>query len=78
MKTLVPDPPLAQRRRPHRQIERMNTDQLMIFFYGLFMDKSLLTSKGVHPMESTIGCENYLKPIESGEGGPLQVYLLVK
>jgi len=33
----------------------MNTDQLVIFFYGLFMDKALLTSKGVHPTEPTIG-----------------------
>ena len=32
----------------------MNTDQLTIFFYGLFMDKSLLTSKGVHPTETAI------------------------
>ena len=27
----------------------------MVFFYGLFMDESLLASKGVYPMESTIG-----------------------
>ena len=27
----------------------------MIFFYGLFMDESLLVSKGVHPIEQTIG-----------------------
>ena len=27
----------------------------MVFFYGLFMDESLLASKGVHPTESTIG-----------------------
>ena len=33
----------------------MNTDQIMVFFYGLFMDKSLLASKGVRPTESTIG-----------------------
>ncbi len=32
----------------------MNTDQLTIFLYGLFMDKSLLTSKGVHPTEPAI------------------------
>ena len=32
----------------------MNTDQLTIFFYGLFMDKSLLISKGVHPTEPAI------------------------
>jgi len=33
----------------------MKTDQIMIFFYGLFMDESLLASKGVHPTEQTIG-----------------------
>jgi hypothetical protein len=33
----------------------MTTDQIMIFFYGLFMDESLLASKGVHPLEPTIG-----------------------
>ena len=27
----------------------------MVFFYGLFMDESLLASKGVRPTESTIG-----------------------
>jgi hypothetical protein len=27
----------------------------MVFFYGLFMDESLLASKGVRPMEATIG-----------------------
>jgi len=27
----------------------------MVFFYGLFMDESLLASMGVRPMESTIG-----------------------
>jgi len=27
----------------------------MIFFYGLFMDESLLASKGVHPTDPTIG-----------------------
>ena len=33
----------------------MSTDQLAIFFYGLFMDTSLLTSKGVRPTEATFG-----------------------
>lgn len=33
----------------------MNTDQFMIFFYGLFMDESLLASKGIHPTEPAIG-----------------------
>ena len=27
----------------------------MVFFYGLFMDESLLAAKGVRPTESTIG-----------------------
>lgn len=30
-------------------------DSIRVFFYGLFMDESLLASKGVHPTESTIG-----------------------
>ena len=33
----------------------MNTNQIMVFFYGLFMDEALLASKGVRPVESTIG-----------------------
>jgi hypothetical protein len=33
----------------------MDTDQLRVFFYGLFMDESLLISKGVHPTEPAIG-----------------------
>jgi len=33
----------------------MNSDQLMVFFYGLFMDASLLASRGVHPVAATIG-----------------------
>jgi hypothetical protein len=33
----------------------MNTNATMVFFYGLFMDESLLASKGVRPTESTIG-----------------------
>ena len=33
----------------------MNTNAAMVFFYGLFMDESLLASKGVRPMESSIG-----------------------
>ncbi|MDH3429641.1 MAG: gamma-glutamylcyclotransferase [Gammaproteobacteria bacterium] len=33
----------------------MNTNAIMVFFYGLFMDESLLASKGVRPTESTIG-----------------------
>lgn len=27
----------------------------MVFFYGLFMDESLLASKGIRPLESTMG-----------------------
>ena len=33
----------------------MNADQIAIFFYGLFMDESLLASKGVHATKPTIG-----------------------
>jgi hypothetical protein len=33
----------------------MSTNEIMVFFYGLFMDQALLASKGVRPSESTIG-----------------------
>lgn len=33
----------------------MNTDEIRVFFYGLFMDESLLASKDVRPTESTVG-----------------------
>ena len=33
----------------------MNTNAMKVFFYGLFMDESLLASRNVYPMESTIG-----------------------
>lgn len=33
----------------------MNTNQITVFFYGLFMDKELLASKGIEPTESAIG-----------------------
>ena len=33
----------------------MSIDEISVFFYGLFMDESLLASKGVHPTESAIG-----------------------
>ncbi len=33
----------------------MSTNEIMVFFYGLFMDESLLASKGVRPTEPTIG-----------------------
>ena len=35
--------------------EDMNTKSIRIFFYGLFMDESLLASKNVRPAESCIG-----------------------
>jgi len=31
----------------------MSTNVIAVFFYGLFMDESLLASKGVHPTNST-------------------------
>ena len=46
---------MTQRRRPCRQSECMSTNEIMVFFYGLFMDESLLASKGVRPTEPTIG-----------------------
>lgn len=33
----------------------MSTNAIRVFFYGLFMDESLLAAKGVRPMESVIG-----------------------
>ncbi len=33
----------------------MSTNEIMVLFYGLFMDKSLLASKGVRPTEPAIG-----------------------
>lgn len=33
----------------------MNTDAIQVFFYGLFMDESLLAAKGVYPTDATIG-----------------------
>ena len=33
----------------------MNTNAIQVFFYGLFMDESLLAAKGVYPTEATIG-----------------------
>lgn len=33
----------------------MSTNELLVFFYGLFMDASLLASKGVRLAEPTIG-----------------------
>lgn len=33
----------------------MNTEQVAVFFYGLFMDESLLASKGISPSRATVG-----------------------
>ena len=33
----------------------MTTNEIMVFFYGLFMDESLLASKGVHATERMLG-----------------------
>ena len=33
----------------------MNTEEVAVFFYGLFMDESLLVSKGVSPSKATVG-----------------------
>ena len=41
--------------RPCRLSEDMSTSRISVFFYGLFMDESLLASKGVHATEPTIG-----------------------
>ncbi len=46
---------MTQRRRSRPQNEGMNTNTTTVFFYGLFMDESLLASKGVRPTESTVG-----------------------
>ena len=34
----------------------MSTNELQVFFYGLFMDESLLASKGIDVEAATIGC----------------------
>ncbi len=33
----------------------MSTEQVAVFFYGLFMDESLLASKGISPSRATVG-----------------------
>lgn len=33
----------------------MTTEEVTVFFYGLFMDESLLASKGVSPSKATVG-----------------------
>lgn len=36
----------------------MNSEVVTVFFYGLFMDKSLLAAKGVRPSKATVGYVN--------------------
>lgn len=33
----------------------MSNDQVAVFFYGLFMDESLLASKGINPSRASVG-----------------------
>lgn len=33
----------------------MSTEQVAVFFYGLFMDRSLLASKGISPSSARVG-----------------------
>jgi len=33
----------------------MNAADVAVFFYGLFMDKSLLASRGINPSKATVG-----------------------
>ena len=33
----------------------MNSEEVTVFFYGLFMDESLLAAKGITPSRATIG-----------------------
>ncbi len=33
----------------------MNSEEVAVFFYGLFMDESLLASKGISPSRSAVG-----------------------
>ena len=40
------------------RIARVNQGTMSVFFYGLFMDESLLAAKGVHPTESSVGYVN--------------------
>ena len=38
----------------------MSAEGVTVFFYGLFMDPSLLATKGVSPSKATVGCvDNY-------------------
>jgi hypothetical protein len=57
---------LTQRRGPRRQSECMSTNEIGVFFYGLFMDESLLASKGVRPTELTVSyVDGYGLPSEN-------------
>ena len=33
----------------------MGSNEMMVFFYGLFMDESVLASRGVQPADATLG-----------------------
>ena len=33
----------------------MNTERIAVFFYGLFMDQSLLAAKGIRPSRASVG-----------------------
>jgi hypothetical protein len=37
------------------EMGEMNSEVVSVFFYGLFMDESLLASKGVSPSKATVG-----------------------
>jgi hypothetical protein len=39
-------------------MEEMNSEVISVFFYGLFMDESLLASKGIIPSKATVGYVN--------------------
>jgi len=39
----------------HCRLRLMNHNEVAVFFYGLFMDESLLASRGIHPSQSTVG-----------------------
>ena len=41
--------------RTRHDVEKANGQVVSVFFYGLFMDESLLASKGIRPSESRIG-----------------------
>lgn len=39
-------------------MRELSSEVVTVFFYGLFMDKSLLASKGVSPSKTTVGYVN--------------------